>query len=323
MERCVHRFEAATLGAHGDCLLSAVAFALRRRGAPAAARCPLDRAILGLGSAALSLRTAVALRVEHFASLFPGCSSDLWGAAVAQLGTPALEAGSVPIALPGYLAALHREGRFLDTLQLAALADVLSAHLHLFVPASPVGPGGGWHLCWTVAPRGLDLAPLACFRPPLCVGLASGRAWALEPAVEPSDAWGPGLPDVPLAILRAQGALPSISSPSPSSLSLLVDDLERFASSSSDGEGLPHSGGGSGVGLLDAPGARLTWRTPSPPSSPPASVGSDMDLERAEQEEALLAVEAAEVRRHLVLRSRFGALLRAASAAFSVLGRLP
>jgi hypothetical protein len=46
-------------------------------------------------------------------------------------------------------------------------------------------------------------------------------------------------------------------------------------------------------------------------------------LDEAERAEHLLALEADEIRRHLLLRSHFGDLLRAASAAFLVLGRLP
>ncbi len=318
MERCVRRFEATSLGSQGSCFFSAIAFLLRRRGVPPAARPPFDRVVADLPPAVLSLRSAVALRVLHFASLFPGSGIDLWGTAATQLGSAALEAGSAPVDLPSYLAALRREGRCLDTLQLAALADVLSAHLQLFVPVSPTGLGDGWLLHWVVAPHDTALVPLAHTSPPLCVGLASGRAWALEPKFEASDAWGPGHLDVPLVLLRGLGALPSISSPSPSGLSLLVADQERYTPSSSDSDGFHFNARGPGAGLsgeLDAPASR---RSPSPPSPPSGS-----DLDEAEQAETLLALEAEEVRRHLLLRSHFGELIRAASAAFLVLGRLP
>jgi hypothetical protein len=46
-------------------------------------------------------------------------------------------------------------------------------------------------------------------------------------------------------------------------------------------------------------------------------------LDEAEHAERLLALEADEVHRHVMLRSLFGDLLRASSAAFLVLGRLP
>ncbi len=318
MDRCVHRFDATALGSQGSCLLSAVAFLLRRRGVPPAARPPLDRVVADLLPAVLSLRSAVALRVLHFASLFPGSGLDLWATAASQLGSAALEAGCAPLDLPSYLDALRREGRCLDTLQLVALADVLSAHLQLFVPFRPTNLGDGWLLHWVVAPRDTALVPLAHACPPLCVGLACGRAWALEPGVEASDAWGPGHLDAPLVLLRGLGALLSISSPSPSSLSLLVADQERFTPSSSDSDDFHFHARGPGAGLsgeLDDPDSR---RSPSPPSPPSGS-----DLDEAEHVESLLALEAEEVRRHLLLRSHFGDLLRAASAAFLVLGRLP
>jgi hypothetical protein len=321
----IYRFEAATLGAHGNSLLSAVTFALRRGGLPVAARCPLDRALHGLTLAAHQLRTAVALRVEHIASLAPELEPELWSAVELQLGGPCLEAGPVPTCFRGYLEALHRDRRYLDSLQLLALADVLRAHLHLFVPLDPLALAAGWQLRWVAAPCGPDLAPLACFRPPLCIGLASGRAWALEPGSDPADAWGPGRPDTPTAVLRAQGALPSISSPTRSSLSLLVEDLERRAGYSSEsdgpffGEAASSVGGRSGTGWTDG-GAPPS---PSLPATPPEGDVAAMDCERGELEEALLSAEALDLGRHLDRRARFHTLLHRARTASTLLGRLP
>ncbi len=321
MAHPVHRFDATSLGSQGSGLLSAIAFLLRRRASPPAARPPLDRAVSELSSDVPSLRDAAALRVRQLATLFPGSGADLWAVASVQLGPAGSEGGSIPADLPSYLSALLRPGRCLDTLQIAALADALSVHLLFFTPASPSDLGAGWRLCWDVAPRDPSLVILARTPPPLCLGIALGRAWALECPVEPSDLWGPGLPDVPLALLREAGALPSLSSPSPSCLSLLVaaqDDAGSSSTVSDDFHFLSRVPGSDPLSSLDVP---ASWRSPSPPSPPSPPAGPDLDV--AERVEHLLALEADEICRHLLLRSLFGDLLRDSSAAFFALGRVP
>ena len=315
---CPARFEATSLGSQGSELLSAIAFLLRRRASPPAARPPLDRLLSELSPIVLSLREAAAFRVRQLATLFPGSDADLWAVASVQLCSAAIEGGIPPADLPNYLAALLRTGRCLDTLQLAALADVLSARLLIYAPAPPFAPGAGWLLRFVVAPRGPSLALLAHTPPPLCIGLASGRAWALERHVEPADLWGPGLPDVPLALLRESGALPSISSPSPSSLSLLVAAQAGVDSSSTESGDFHFRSRVEAAPSPSPQDAPASWHPPSPPSSP-----AGPDLDEAEQVEHLLALEAAEVRSHLQLRSLFGDLLRSSSAAFFALGRIP
>jgi hypothetical protein len=220
---------------------------------------------------------------------------------------------------------LHRDRRHLDSLQLLALADVLHAHLHLFVPLDPLAPAAGWQLRWIAAPCGPDLVPLACFRPPLCIGVASGRAWALEPGCDPVDAWGPGRPDTPADVLRAQGALPSISSPTRSSLSLLVEDMGRRAGYSS-GSGGPSLGDvGSSAGGRSDTGWLGVGAPPSPPlqATLPEDAEVAMDSERGDLEEALLSAEAHDLGRHLDRRTRMHTLLLRARTASALLGRLP
>ncbi len=311
------RFDATSLGSQGNELLYALAFLLRRRGSPPAARPPTDRVVELLASDVSALRDAAALRVRQLATLFPGSGDDLWATASAQLGSAVTEGGPTPVDLPGYLSVLSRPGRFLDTLQVAALADTLSAPLLFYTPASPSSLVAGWRLRWSFAPRGPSLALLA-HSPPLCLGLAMGRTWALERPVEPLDLWGPGLPDVPLALLREAGALPSISSPSPSSLSLLADAQAADDSFSSDSDGF-HFRSRPSLASPPSPSDDLVSLHPSSPPSPPAGP----DLDEAERVEHLLSLEADEVRRHLLLRSLFGDLLQASSAASLALGRVP
>ncbi len=311
-----HRFDATVMGEHGAELLSAVAFLLRRRASPPAARPPLDRLLRVIPADVPPLRSAAALRVRQLTTLFPGAAADVWASAAAQLGSTGVEGGDIPVDLQGYLAAAHRSSRHLDTLQIVGLAGALSLPLAFFTPASTSDLSAGWLLRVIVPPRDPSLRPLSCPPPPLCLGVALGHAWALEYPVSLLDLWGPGSPDVPTGLLRVAGALPSISSPSPSCLSLLAAAQDDAGASSSASDDFHFRLRPWGPGL-DTPSPSLR-RSPSPPS-PPATPG----IEEAEHAERLLALEAAEIHRHVMLRSLFGDVLRDSSAAFHVLGRVP
>ena len=310
------RFDATAMGGQGAELLSAVAFLLRRRASPPAARPPLDRLLRDILTDVPSLRSAAALRVWQLTTLFPGAAGDVWDVAAAQLGPAEVEGGALPADLQDYLAAANRPTRHLDALQVFGLAGALALPLAFFTPASTSDLGAGWLPRVLVPPRDLSLQPLSCSSPPLCLGVALGHAWALEHPVSPHDLWGPGSPDVTTDLLRLAGALPSISSPPPSCLSLLAAAQGDAGASSSDSDGFHFRDQRRGPGT-DLPSPSLR-HSPSPPT-PPASPGTD----EAEHLEQLLALEAAEVHRHVVLRSLFGDVLRDSSAAFHALGRLP
>ncbi len=304
------------MGEHGAELLSAVAFLLRRRASPPAARPSLGSLLRVIPADIPPLRSAAALRVRQLSTLFPGAAADVWASAAAQLGSSRVEGGDIPVDLPGYLAAVHRSNRHLDALQIAGLAGALSVPLAFFTPVSTSDLSAGWLLRVIVPPRDPSLRPLSSLPPPLCLGVAFGHAWALESPVPLLDLWGPGSPDVPSDLLRGAGALPSISSPSPSCLTLLAAAQADADASSSASDDF-HFCLRPRVSGRDTPSPSLR-RSPSPPS-PPASPG----LEVAEHAESLLALEAAEVQRHLLLRSLLGDVLRDSFAAFRVLGRVP
>ncbi len=316
-------FDSATVGGTGNSLFAAAVFLLRRGTLPATARCALAHATERLAIPAHQLRVRVAARVEYVARF----ADDLWLVAAADLGTTFMEAGAVPRDLSGYLEALYRDRRWVDGLQLLALADVLEARLFLFVPGD-CRTGDGyfpWQLRWTAIPHNSCLEPLDCQRPPLCLGVSAGRVWALEPGASSLGCPGNGSFNDPVDLLRLHNALPSCSSPSPSPLSLIAEDEAGRGYDS----GSSYDGGWADYTRHDAlPMDYSPQMGPdAPPDTPMAGhVMEDATLELAQEqvdvEEAWLRREEAEIARHVALRVWADHYCTRARIASALLGRL-
>ncbi len=313
-------FDSITVGDAGNSLFAAAVLSLRRRSGPATARCTLARSVELLAIPTHQLRAQVALRVAHVAHFV----EDLWEFAAADLGSPRMEAGAIPSGLQEYLEALHRVRRWADSFQLLALADVLEARLFLFVPGSRRASDGYpiWQLRWTAVPHNSSLEPLACQRPPLCLGVAAGRVWALEPGASTLGCPVRGSLDDPVDLLRLHRALPTCSSPSPTALSLAAEDEARRDCDSDSS----YDGGWAACACRDDqpmddsprhdPDAALQTRAA-------AHTAGDVDQEQADEEEAWLRREVDEVARHVALRAWAASYCDRARIASALLGRLP
>jgi hypothetical protein len=193
------------------------------------------------------------------------------------------EGGPAPRSLTEYSETLHRSARFTDALHIQATADVLARPLVFQVPASPDAvlqnqPGtqaSEWRHLVTVHPHDQFLAPLR-LNPSSAInlGIQNGRVWALEPPW--SDA-GCGVVSFDDADLAFQICPLSVSSPSPSALSMQVDCLAREGSSSSS----PVPCRRTGADPLDEPPEE-----PSLDSAHLLNEPSDSDAKHYEQEEA-------------------------------------
>ncbi len=317
-------FDSATVGDTGNSLFAAAVFLLRRGSLPATARCALAHAAELLTIPTHQLRARVAARVEFVARF----ADDLWEVAAADLGSPLMEAGAVPRDLSEYLEALYRDRRWADGLQLLALADVLEARLLLFVPgACRTGDGYlPWQLRWTAIPHSSCLEPLACQRPPLCLGVSAGRVWALEPGASSLGCPVSGSFDDPVDLLRLHSALPSCSSPSPSPLSLIAEEEARRGYDSDSSYGCGWADFDSHDAHPMECGPQLD---PDVSSHTPMAglVVEDAALELAQEqvdeEDGWLRREEAELARHVALRMWAAHYCTRARIVSALLGRLP
>ena len=310
------RFDSATLGNDGSSLFAAVIFLLRRRADPATARMALPFAATHTSVPAFQLRCQVAHRISHVAEL----ATLLWETAaplVGPVGPDCMEGGPAPSDLTSYLEALHRDGRWADGFQILGLADILQMQLVFFAPDqhSQASGSSAWTHLWTVHPHDQHLEPLRVQRPPLCLGLASGRVWALEPPWSSLACQVRGSLDEP-GLLRLYRALPTCSSPSPSALSLLVEDAalpsDSGSSRSSPARTLSPDGVPAGLQLDAALLAR--------------AYEHDMDYpggDRFEEEDERLRQEEADLARHSAMRTWAANYCTLARTCGTVLGRLP
>ncbi len=317
-------FDYATVGDTGNSLFAAAVFLLRRGSLPATARCALAHAAELLTIPTHQLRARVAARVEYVARF----AEDLWEVAAAELGSPLMEAGAVPRDLHEYLETLHRDRRWADGFQLLALADVLEARLFLFVPGTHRTSDGylPWQLRWTAIPHNSFLEPLACQRPPLCLGVSAGRVWALEPGASSLGCPVSGSFNDPVDLLRLHNALPSCSSPSPTSLSLIA---EEEAGRGYDSDSSCGGGWADYACHDDHPMEYSPQQDPDAPSHMHAArrVVEDPALELAQEqvdeEDGWLRREEDDVARHVALRVWAAHYCARARIASALLGRLP